>query len=268
MNTVIAFGHNRLDVLKRQIKAAHERALHHSGADWAEASLQLAVALREARELMPTNISFSDWLKQEGLDFYNRTDRGALIGFAGNPVLARSILSTVASTSYQLIWHENRHHFQAADADAMTTATKRFRPRSPNRKYLNATMKLGEEAVARIKGTSLDRAEEIKELIMLNRGAALGELTAVVRHLIDDAAAGKDVSAVATTKKSFQQPTTGRLVVAWRRRMIAAWQLAKFAEQVELIDYLVTSLPRQQRDQLVEHLIDNLYPKGGTKNGS
>ena len=60
-------------------------------------------------------------------------------------------------------------------------------------------MKLGEDVVAKIRGTSLDKARELDELIMLNRGAPQGKLTPVVAKLVADAAAGKNVSAVATT---------------------------------------------------------------------
>jgi hypothetical protein len=58
-------------------------------------------------------------------------------------------------------------------------------------------MKLGAEVLAKLKGTSLDRAREIDELIMLNRGAEPGELTPIVAKLVEAAAAGETVSAIA-----------------------------------------------------------------------
>src|SRR5262249_8398461 len=58
-------------------------------------------------------------------------------------------------------------------------------------------MKLGDAVVDKLAGTSLDSAIEMDELIMLNRGAPEGELTDIVKKLVADAVAGKDVSAVA-----------------------------------------------------------------------
>jgi hypothetical protein len=63
-------------------------------------------------------------------------------------------------------------------------------------RQLNREMKLGAETIAKLKGTSLDSAKEIDELLILNRGAGPGELTGVVRELVDDAVAGKRVSAI------------------------------------------------------------------------
>lgn len=62
-------------------------------------------------------------------------------------------------------------------------------------------MKLGEDTIAKIKGTALDRADEMDALIKLNRGAAPGTLTKDVQQLVEDAAAGKNVSAIAYTAK-------------------------------------------------------------------
>jgi hypothetical protein len=62
-------------------------------------------------------------------------------------------------------------------------------------------MKLGTDTVNKIKGTSLDQAVEMDELIYLNRGAQPGELTPIVAQLVADAAAGKDVSALTARKR-------------------------------------------------------------------
>ena len=62
-------------------------------------------------------------------------------------------------------------------------------------------MKLGEDTIAKIKGTALDRADEMDALIKLNRGAAPGTLTKDVQQLVEDAAAGKNVGAIAYTAK-------------------------------------------------------------------
>jgi hypothetical protein len=62
------------------------------------------------------------------------------------------------------------------------------------------TMKLGEETIDKINGTSLDNAKELDALIVLNRGAPKGELTDIVKQLIADAVAGENVSAIAAGK--------------------------------------------------------------------
>jgi hypothetical protein len=58
-------------------------------------------------------------------------------------------------------------------------------------------MKLGDDTVDALKTTSLGSAREQDALIFLNRGAPEGEHTPIVKQLVADAIAGKDVSAVA-----------------------------------------------------------------------
>jgi hypothetical protein len=72
--------------------------------------------------------------------------------------------------------------------------------------------KLGKETIAKLKGTSLGNARELDELVILNRGAASGELTDIVRQLVEAAAAGKAVSAIAYTKSG----------AAFRREKVSA----------------------------------------------
>jgi hypothetical protein len=87
-------------------------------------------------------------------------------------------------------------------------------------------MKLGAENIEKIKGTSLDRADEKDELVMLNRGAAHGELTSEVKQLIDDAVAGKDVSAIAYSATINVKSPTKRA-----QARIAAREAKALAEQ-------------------------------------
>ncbi len=68
------------------------------------------------------------------------------------------------------------------------------------RRKLFRRMKLGNETVDMLSGTSLDNAREMDELVILNRGASQGELTDIVKRLVADAAAGKNVSAIEYTK--------------------------------------------------------------------
>jgi hypothetical protein len=104
------------------------------------------------------------------------------------------------------------------------------------------TMKLGEEVMEKIKGTTLDSAEEMNELVILNRGAEEGQNTPLVKQLVADAAAGKDISAIAAGSKilSSRRGKSQKLIDCWRKRMVRAWELADKAQRAELIDYLMT----------------------------
>jgi hypothetical protein len=60
--------------------------------------------------------------------------------------------------------------------------------------------KLGDDIVDKLLGTSLGRADELDELVVLNRGAPKGELTKPVQQLIDLATAGEAVSVIRYVK--------------------------------------------------------------------
>jgi Protein of unknown function (DUF3102) len=74
------------------------------------------------------------------------------------------------------------------------------RMRNHTRARLYRALKLGDEVMAKIKGTSLDNAREMDELVFLNRGAPKGGHTEIVKRFVADAAAGKEVSAIKYTK--------------------------------------------------------------------
>jgi Protein of unknown function (DUF3102) len=74
------------------------------------------------------------------------------------------------------------------------------RPPNPVRAMNLRKMKLGDETVGKLKGTSLDSAAELDELVVLNRGAPQGGHTEIVDQLVADAVAGKQVSAIECTK--------------------------------------------------------------------
>jgi hypothetical protein len=74
-------------------------------------------------------------------------------------------------------------------------AAKGHKPRNFERAKIHRTMKLGADIIAKIKGTSLDNARELDELVFLNRCASEGELTDIVKELVEAAAAGRTVSA-------------------------------------------------------------------------
>jgi Protein of unknown function (DUF3102) len=68
------------------------------------------------------------------------------------------------------------------------------------RATIHRRMKLGDDVVDKLKGTSLDNAREMDELVRLNSGAAEGGHTGIVKQLVAAAASGKAVSAVVYTK--------------------------------------------------------------------
>lgn len=257
--TVVPIEHNRLDFCSRQLRIGYELSTK-GGADWVEGSLQAGSALREAVNLIPNNISFAQWLKINQLDFYPSPDRVALIKLVSDPERARQILTNAGTTSYRRIWGQHA-------AEYSTEPPKKPKnprgPTDPNRKYVHANIKLGADNVAKIKGTSLDRADELQELIMLNRGTALGELTDVVRNLIADAAAGKDVSAIATTKHLLGSRSR-TLQPTWRKRMIGPWEGADFDERKEFIDHLVHQLPQAQRELMISHLMEKFIGRSSS----
>ena len=117
-------------------------------------------------------------------------------------------------------------------------------PRNLTRAMRHRRMKLGDGVADSLKGTSLESVHEQDQLIMLNRGAARGELTPIVKRLIADAIAGKAVSAVT---ESNRLNVTGRikhlptLLEFWRKNAIAVWQRANKDEQGKFIEYLIES---------------------------
>jgi hypothetical protein len=273
MNVVPLDHHHQLSFLMRRIREGHELIVK-GGKDWVDGSIMLAEALREARDSHPADVSFSQWLKQNNCNVLNADDRAALINLAADPALARMVLEKTDQRSYQHIWRNNAIRFRQATKPQRSPTGRKQREHHPGRKALHYAAKLGANTMQRIAGTSLDRHDEKEELLRLNRGAPLGELTPFVASLIEEAATGKDVSAIAAARNRVRPahadtpgvtplrpaPRTRDLLPAWRKRMLAPWQIADFAERLELIDYLVNSLPPDQHEAVVEHLVDNLHP--------
>jgi hypothetical protein len=264
---LVAPGHNKIDYIKQQIAAGYNRA-NKGGEEWIEGSLIAAAALREGRELIPSNVTFGEWLKQNNLAFYSRHDREALIHLASDLDLMRTVLGESDSRSYQRIWGTNKSRFPSARETHVSKGKRKPRTYNMNRATIHRTMKLGEAAIAKIKGTSLDRADEIDELIRLNHAMPPGELKPEVQKLIDDAAAGKDVSALAHTATHHHgrpKLAAASLVAMWKKRMVYAWQHADLNAKTELMDYLVKTFDDEQREDLLSFLIDNNIKAEATK---
>jgi hypothetical protein len=95
---------------------------------------------------------------------------------------------------------EVKSKIAAAKGCKQPAAKNRVRP------AIHREMKLGADTIAKLRGTTLDNAREQDELVVLNRGAAQGELTPVVAKLVADATAGKAVSAITTAANMGKQP--------------------------------------------------------------
>src|SRR5262245_47594660 len=97
--------------------------------------------------------------------------------------------------------------------DTHTDSKGRQQPAKRNlvRPQLYREAKLGADVMAKIRGTSLDSAAELDELVVLNRGAPQGGLTKPVAQLVAAAAAGQKVSAVEYTKSgaAFRREDVG-----------------------------------------------------------
>lgn len=134
------------------------------------------------------------------------------------------------------------------------------RTRNSSRANLLREMKLGAEVMAKIKGTSLDSAAEMDELVVLNRGALEGEQTGVVKRLVADAHAGKDVSAVATgiAIGGQRRVVIHTLVAAWRKRMVSAWELASEEERTRFLTFLAMKFDLTKRAALLDHLMEHV----------
>jgi hypothetical protein len=205
------------------------------GENWVDASIELIEAFREARDRHPNNISFPDWLTAKGINFFPAPERAALISFAKDLQITREVLAEAKSRSYRMIWEKYKNRYSNLIKPIMRKR-RDYRPRE--RSYNHLTMKLGEGIVDSLKATSLGRAEELRELVILNRGAESGQLLPVVQKLIADAIAGKDVSAMAIGGK-IKPPS---LLTAWKTRMAFAWNSATYEEREKLIGYLMDNL--------------------------
>jgi hypothetical protein len=137
-------------------------------------------------------------------------DKGRLIVkvLQADPTKSNRTVAKLTDTSHPHVAKVREQAEKAGDVETVTTSidTKgrqqpAKRPRNLERAKIHRGMKLGAETMARIRGTPLDNARELDALVILNRGAAPGELTNDARQLVEDAAAGKAVSAIAYTAK-------------------------------------------------------------------
>lgn len=96
-----------MNVLADRIRGALAR-VQRGHIETIEGMLELAVALKEARDCFSDNRQFSIWLAENELDaeFIGHNNRAALINMAGDIALARIVLAETRRTSPELIWRE------------------------------------------------------------------------------------------------------------------------------------------------------------------
>jgi hypothetical protein len=94
-----------LNMLADRIRSAIAR-VEQSQIEWIEATLDLAVTLKEARDRFQSNQQFSIWLAENEIDLLGHQDRAALINMAGNATLTRLVLQETQRRSWRLIWEE------------------------------------------------------------------------------------------------------------------------------------------------------------------
>ena len=241
--TILQYPGNPLELVKRKLIAGHERATK-GDQEWVEGSLEMAAALLEGRDLCSADVAFGKWLKDNKLDFFGHQDRAALLHLGADIGLARIVLTETKSKSYQVIWKDNKKRFTKISKPDGYRKTRK--PSNPGLRKIFREMKLGAETMENIKGTTLDNCKEIDELMILNRGAPTGEVTPIVQKLVDDAASGKDVSAIADGRRINSKRNTTPLLQAWRKRMLVPWKDASDEERGAFIEFLMDGANKEE----------------------
>src|SRR5262245_17478991 len=102
--TVVSF---KLHQCADRIRRAYDRA-QKADAEWIEATLELAMALAEARAgCGDDDRAFGHWLVDNDLDHIGRDDRSALINMARDLPLTRKVLQETTRRSWRMIWLED-----------------------------------------------------------------------------------------------------------------------------------------------------------------
>jgi hypothetical protein len=94
-----------MSVLADRIRMAYERT-QKGKQEWIEGTIELAVALAEARGRYPADRNFAHWLVENDLDEIGKNDRSALIGMAMHLDITRRVLQETERLSWRYIWEE------------------------------------------------------------------------------------------------------------------------------------------------------------------
>jgi hypothetical protein len=213
-----------LDDLAARIKAEHE-ATALSLKRGIEHAIKAGELLIQAKQLLNKHGAWLPWV--EGNCAITPRMAQIYMRIAGSKAeieaKAKSISHLTISEAVKFLaapfddeeLEEDSESEKAGSVVPIRTANKRIgkarKPPNYERARIFREMKLGPGTMEKIKGTSLDNARELDELLFLNRGATEGENTPIVKQLVDAAARGETVSALAHDRKFvLTQPIAGK----------------------------------------------------------
>ena len=240
--------------LSASIRDGYKRATQ-GGSEWLDGSLEVAAAMYEARGRFPSNKEFGDWLENEGYGpkIYNPQDRAALINLGSDIPRARVVMRKSQSTCYQLIWESVKAQWDAPvfleNSKTTEEPKKRIRRKGgpkPGKRTDKTTLKenmrrthLGADTMAKIADTSLNTPKELDALIHLK-----DHYVPVYNQVIEQAAAGEAVSAVAAKAKIARDPPPKpddvfEIFTKHSHRFLAGWIRLDTAARHELFKLML-----------------------------
>jgi hypothetical protein len=120
-----------MNVLADRIRSAYERTVH-GHQEWIEGTLELAVALAEARERFPADRDFSVWLAQNDLDRLGANDRASLINMAERPDLLREVLiEQQDKLQPDSLWRKHKERFGKLPKPDVVSENAEISPAEP-----------------------------------------------------------------------------------------------------------------------------------------
>lgn len=138
-----------MNILADRIRTAFART-ECGKQEWIEGTLELAIALAEARGRFPANQQLSVWLAENDLDVITKDDRMALINMAGHLTTSRQVLQETTRTSWQWIWREEieprvRHVTKTTPVPTLIAETTAEKPPEPEKSAIAPVETLASE---------------------------------------------------------------------------------------------------------------------------
>ena len=174
-----------LDRLANRIRGDLKQQVE-SRETWVEATLDLCIALAEARTQFPADIAFGQWCEASGFgkDVLNDHDRAAAIKMGQYPDEARQVLGTTERRSLRYIYEQECRFGQVAKP---TTKSRRSGLKHGNKKQLAPELEarveqlllnsVSPQIIANIRGTIAKRSnvsDTVVRRIKANLEGALG----------------------------------------------------------------------------------------------
>jgi hypothetical protein len=237
-----------IDMLARQIGEQQERA-KRSDHDRIEASVLIALKLREARDRFPGNKEFGTWVKDQaaqGVFKLSRPDLAAFVKLGADKDLCREAFLNSRYRNPRLVWNEAKRIWPGAvvTSDVTTTIPPPPKPKKLTHSEARRMTKLGDNYEP-LKSTTLSSRPEMDALIKLQDGFP-GEAKALIARAKD----GHTVSAAAVLAKKGRKPppTKAELMQAWKHshRIIAVWERADPQVRREFVEDLIKLYDRER----------------------